>query len=336
MDEFKKTKLKELLQDPSIQAQMEKGQMFGPGYLERNNEGNIPWKKHAEDLGISGAPISQLPLLQKLFTKDQSKAPAIGGKFGASPAVGALNREGGPLDVSPAGVAGTLADVVLDPMPANAFPKGMKILNKALHRDVGAKSFSEAVENARNLRPDVVENVSQYSPEDYAKMRTFLSPDKKSGFALKPTEKGDELVNVFSAEKGLGRGDKLVSEAVDRGAQTLDAFDGYLPKLYEKHGFKEYKREPNFTPGNPDVVYMSQPKNPKLSVEDLNELSERQLPPELRRPKLSMEPLVSNPDQTSQIDALAKKVQYDRVMEMLQNRQKLRSKHIGEDTDIID
>ena len=82
-------------------------------------------------------------------------------------------------------------------------------------------------------------------------MKTFLHPDKKSGFAVKPD--GD-IVSLFSTQKG--RGDKLAQHAKKSGGSKLDAFDGYLPKLYAKHGFKEHKREKNWTPGKPDVVYM--------------------------------------------------------------------------------
>jgi len=44
--------------------------------------------------------------------------------------------------------------------------------------------------------------------------------------------------------------------AIDAGAKTLDCFDLYLPGWYSKFGFKEYKREANWTEGEPDVVYM--------------------------------------------------------------------------------
>jgi hypothetical protein len=79
-----------------------------------------------------------------------------------------------------------------------------------------------------------------------------MSSDRKSGYYV-----GHDgyLGGVYSREKG--RGDTLVKDAVQKGASHLDAFDGYLPKLYSKHGFSEDKREANWTPGGPDVVYMS-------------------------------------------------------------------------------
>jgi hypothetical protein len=81
-------------------------------------------------------------------------------------------------------------------------------------------------------------------------MTTFLNQDKNSGYALKD----GELVSVFAVTKGAG--DDIVRSAISNGATSLDCFDGYLPKFYARHGFKEVKREPNWTAGGPDVVYM--------------------------------------------------------------------------------
>jgi hypothetical protein len=71
------------------------------------------------------------------------------------------------------------------------------------------------------------------------------------GFALSST---GELTSVFSAIKG--KGDTILSNAIRRGACHLDCFDGYLPTFYARHGFQEVRREPNWTPGEPDVVFM--------------------------------------------------------------------------------
>lgn len=77
-----------------------------------------------------------------------------------------------------------------------------------------------------------------------------------AGYAIR----GDgELVYVFSTS--AGKGDDIVSHAVMNGATHLDCFDGYLPKLYERHGFIDYKRELNWIHGNPDVVYMQHSEN---------------------------------------------------------------------------
>lgn len=83
--------------------------------------------------------------------------------------------------------------------------------------------------------------------------RYYLTDDYESGFAIR---KDGELVFVFSTVKG--RGNALVRAAVRRGATHLDCFDGYLPTLYGRHGFVETRREPNWTPDGPDVVWMAQ------------------------------------------------------------------------------
>jgi len=72
------------------------------------------------------------------------------------------------------------------------------------------------------------------------------------GFAI--VEDTKELVGLWSEVPG--QGDFLVSDAVRRGATNLNCFDGYLVELYERHGFKEYRREKNYNPVGPDVVYM--------------------------------------------------------------------------------
>ena len=100
-------------------------------------------------------------------------------------------------------------------------------------------------------------------------MQPFLSPDGRSGFALK----GDDIVSLFGhpeAEKGVaGRALKM---ATDLGGRRLDAFDTYLPRTYAKAGFKAVARAPfdpqyqpedwnydsfkNYNNGRPDVVFM--------------------------------------------------------------------------------
>ena len=63
-----------------------------------------------------------------------------------------------------------------------------------------------------------------------------------------------ELTSVYSTIKG--KGDIILEQACKRGACHLDCFDGYLPSFYQRHGFKEVRRELNWTVGQPDIVYM--------------------------------------------------------------------------------
>lgn len=80
----------------------------------------------------------------------------------------------------------------------------------------------------------------------------FLTRDANSGYGV--TDNGT-LIGLFSLVRG--RGDSLVDQAVEAGARHLDCFDGYLPSLYARHGFRETHREDNWTPGGPAVIYMS-------------------------------------------------------------------------------
>lgn len=91
------------------------------------------------------------------------------------------------------------------------------------------------------------------------KVDYYLSGDRKSGYGVKHD---GELIGVFSLVPG--RGERLIGEAVALdGARKLDCFDGFLPDYYKQFGFVEYMREPNWTEGGPDVVYMQLDNKPK-------------------------------------------------------------------------
>jgi len=139
--------------------------------------------------------------------------------------------------------------------------------------------FKKIVTDSASSNPMIKANVTDYSEDDYKKMKTFLSGDKKSGYAIKPKDMTeaklrDELISVFSNEKG--RGKDILEHAVDVGkAKQLDAFDinNKLPSLYGKE-FKEtsrYKFDPQYAPddwnynklGTPDVIGMELDNSPK-------------------------------------------------------------------------
>lgn len=64
-----------------------------------------------------------------------------------------------------------------------------------------------------------------------------------------------ELIGLHNIRPGTG--DWMMREAVALGADRLDTFDvPHLINLYTRHGFVEVLREPNFHPGQPDVVWM--------------------------------------------------------------------------------
>lgn len=123
---------------------------------------------------------------------------------------------------------------------------------------VKAGLFKLLVDKVREKGDLYKANIHPYETEEYEKMRTFMSPDRKSGYAIKPS---GELVSVHSTVKG--RGDDIVKDAIKRGAKKLDAFDikGKLPELYGKHGFKETGRFP-FDPQyaeDLDVLHKNKP-----------------------------------------------------------------------------
>lgn len=71
-------------------------------------------------------------------------------------------------------------------------------------------------------------------------------------FAVRPD---GELVYVWSTKPGHGA--RIVEAAIEDGATHLDCFDGYLVDFYRRHGFQKVTSLPNWTEGEPDVVYMA-------------------------------------------------------------------------------
>lgn len=105
------------------------------------------------------------------------------------------------------------------------------------------------------------------SPEDLATMRTFRT-EGGGGFAIK--DDGD-VVAVFGSQSEEGSGYAILQAAVEAGGRKLDAFNTFLPDIYESVGFKPVARMPwndEFAPpdwdknvfakyqnGEPDIVF---------------------------------------------------------------------------------
>lgn len=160
-----------------------------------------------------------------------------------------------PLDIIGLGLAGKAAKT-----GAKMLPMGKRVI-----KPTDAADFYKALDQAEVVNPRIKDFVHRYTPEELAEMKPFLTVDKQSGFALKPD--GD-IVSAFSAVKG--RGDNLVKRAKKEGGRKLDAFEGYLTEdLYPRHGFKEVRREPNWTPGEPDVVFMELSEKEPSKFQDL-------------------------------------------------------------------
>ena len=106
------------------------------------------------------------------------------------------------------------------------------------------------------------------SPEDLAQARLFRT-DNGSGFAIK--DDGDVVAVFASPDEPKGGAYAMLQAAVEAGGRKLDAFDTYLPKIYEAAGFRPVARlkwndeyQPpgwdketfkNYNNGEPDVVF---------------------------------------------------------------------------------
>lgn len=82
--------------------------------------------------------------------------------------------------------------------------------------------------------------------------KVFLAKDGNWGAGGFLVLRG-ELVGLFATDVW---GVWLLHRAMGEGARRLDCFDGFLPAYYAKHGWREVRRESNWTEGGPDVVYM--------------------------------------------------------------------------------
>lgn len=131
--------------------------------------------------------------------------------------------------------------------------------------EVSPAAFYNAVNFARQtLRQPLALNLTLHPEHHYQNARCFHDSARRAGFAVLD----GELINVFSQAKSWG--DCLVTAGVALGAKRLDCFDGYLPTLYQKHGFIEVDRaawDDAYAPpgwrkdlwGTPDVVFMKLP-----------------------------------------------------------------------------
>jgi hypothetical protein len=144
-----------------------------------------------------------------------------------------------------------------------------------LHPEAGADYFSQALAAVKAAHPSGA-SVAQYTPEEYAGMRAFLTPNRDAGFALK---EGDDIVSVFRHPQSpyTRATAPMLDLATQQGGARLDAFDTLLPHIYSRSGFQAISRvpfNPEFAPpdwnyehyrpwneGKPDVVFMAH--NPK-------------------------------------------------------------------------
>lgn len=111
--------------------------------------------------------------------------------------------------------------------------------------------FKFALTLAREENENVKESVTH--PSDLPDNTDwYLHADEKSGFGVTYDY---ELVAAFSCVKL--RGNAILSAAVERGAEWLNHYDGYLTEFYASRGWVEYKRVDNWNANGPAVIYRS-------------------------------------------------------------------------------
>lgn len=130
-----------------------------------------------------------------------------------------------------------------------------------------AENYNQAMRRSLANEPTAPQ-VEIKSPQELANMRLFQT-ESGSGFAIK--NDGD-IVAVYASPNEPPRGSySMLEAAVEAGGRKLDAFNTYLPKIYETVGFRPVSKLPwnnEFSPpgwdknvfdeynkGEPDVVF---------------------------------------------------------------------------------
>jgi hypothetical protein len=145
-------------------------------------------------------------------------------------------------------------------------------------REVAPEAFHSALKDFATARPSEAGFLTWRSPEQMRAegMRTFLSHDAKTGYAVHPAT-GD-IRNVFNhGQRGLGA--HAVADALaNNGGKVLDAFDTNLGQFYRDMGFHEtdrFKWNDQYRPatwdeskyGRPDVIAMAHEQAGKRTPE---------------------------------------------------------------------
>lgn len=115
--------------------------------------------------------------------------------------------------------------------------------------------FCSALLSARSNNPLVHQSTT--APDDLPSSADYYLNDTRTA-GLGITDDGT-LIALFNTSGVSGLGRELVGFALDNGAIHLDCFDGFLVGYYRSLGFVETHREPNWTEGEPDVVFMTRP-----------------------------------------------------------------------------
>ena len=141
-------------------------------------------------------------------------------------------------------------EVFTSPFSVDVSPRAEASVSTVFNA-VAASVFRSKIVELRKQNPALEAGLTL--KPDYDKHICWLSEDHGSGFAVSPDL---ELVNVFSTIKGRGR-DVLKFALAHYSNLHLNCFaDGREELFYKGHGFKIFRREPNWIAGQPDVIYM--------------------------------------------------------------------------------
>jgi hypothetical protein len=118
---------------------------------------------------------------------------------------------------------------------------------------VSGQEFKGIITDLRSISPRYAENLS--AKQDYDQLDCWISHDRMRGFAVGPDR---ELTNVFSFFSVGDQGQGIIKFAQDRYDHLhLNCFSGRLVDIYNRCGFEEVRREPNWGGAHkPDVVFM--------------------------------------------------------------------------------
>src|SRR3990167_5627060 len=110
------------------------------------------------------------------------------------------------------------------------------------------EQFKKSIEPWQKKFPD---SLSDYSVEDYAKSKSFLSEDGDVGYSI---TQENEIISVFN--KGVkGQGKSAIVHAIENGGDNLMALKP-LERYYEQFGFRTVKQADNLISGKDPVVWM--------------------------------------------------------------------------------
>lgn len=112
-----------------------------------------------------------------------------------------------------------------------------------------AEGFVDLFDESLKLLRNKAAHVYKYSIKEYKNMKLYISDKETSGFAIKSD---GEINSIFSSEKGSLHA--MIELAIQNGGNKLYCFDTFLPRIFERHGFKEVKRSKWNETTMPDIL----------------------------------------------------------------------------------